>query len=125
MKLIEYVPYGGGNPVKMFTGPNYAASLKAHSTISVDGLNAGDWYIPGLQEFFEIFSQMNLNGNDPINATFKACGSSVKSLTVARCTPSRFSNNGTWCFGTYGYINNNSFPLYGTSYTCAVATLNL
>lgn len=123
MNAIEYVPYGGGDPVKMFTAAAYASTLKAHNTISVEGLNEGDWYMPSMFEAYEIFKTMLTDGSDPINATLIACGSSARLISTNRWVPARYSAAFSWNLYNVGYLNANSF--YTAYTTCAVALLEL
>lgn len=123
MVAVEYVPKGGGSAVKMFTAVSYAATLKAHSTISVEGLNAGDWYMPGMREAYEIFKTMLTDGSDPINATLTACGSTARSLSAFRWVPARYGNNNAWYLYSNGYFSNGTF--INSIMACVVALLEL
>lgn len=123
MNAIEYVPLGGGDPVKMFTAPAYASTLKAHNTISVEGLNEGDWYMPSMFEAYEIFKTMLTDGSDPINATLKACGSTARTLSAYRWFPARYSDYAAWNLFNYGSFLN--YPFSANSRACGVALLEL
>ena len=121
MAAISYVPLAGGNAVKMFTAVDYAKQRKAHATASVPGMNAGDWYIPGYDEIFGIFSQMKTDGSDRVNASFVQSNSSARSLSVDRWVPARY-------YGTYAWLLNGSGTTYTTAFSsayraCAVALL--
>jgi hypothetical protein len=106
MASISYVPLDGGDTVKMFTAVDYAKQRKAHSTASVAGLNAGDWYIPGFDEIFEIFEQMKTDGSDKINSAFVKSGSLARSLSVGRWIPARNSFNSLWRLTNGGSFGN-------------------
>ena len=121
MASVSYVPLAGGNAVKMFTAVNYAKQLKAHATESVPGLNAGDWYIPGFDEIFEIFSQMKTDGSDKVNAAFVQSNAIARSLSAYRWVPARCSTNNAWLLFTYGSTSSNSF--FYNNRACAVALL--
>lgn len=125
---VVYTKRDGVTTNYMFTAIHYAKTLKAHSTASVDGMNAGDWYMPGLDEIVDIFSQMKVDGSDPIHQAFANAGMSsaypIKlSSNVSRWVPARFSNYGTWLLYSAGYIGNSSF-FYGNR-ACGVALLAL
>ena len=121
MAAISYVPLAGGNAVKMFTAVDYAKQRKAHATASVPGMNAGDWYIPGYDEIFGIFSQMNTDGSDRISASFVQSNSSARSLAVSRWVPARCSNSSAWLLAGNGNTSYNHFTV--TYSACAVALL--
>lgn len=121
MASVSYVPLAGGNAVKMFTAVDYAKQRKAHATASVAGLNAGDWYIPGYDEIFGIFSQMTTDGSDRINAAFVQSNSLARSLSVARWVPARYASSRAWRLGGSGYATNDNFSTFGRA--CAVALL--
>ena len=121
MASVSYVPLAGGNAVKMFTAVDYAKQRKAHATASVPGLNAGDWYIPGYDEIFEIFKQMKTDGSDRINSAFVQSNGSARSLSVSRWVPARSATTGAWLLYASGYPSGSSF---GNTYrACAVALL--
>lgn len=123
MAAISYVPLAGGDPVKMFTAVAYAKQRKAHATASVEGMNAGDWYIPGFDEIFEIFKQMKTDGSDKINSAFVKSGGTAMSLAVSRWIPARYGGIYSWLLNANGSVNGNLF--YYTYWVCAVATLEL
>lgn len=125
---VVYTKRDGVTTDYMFTAIHYAKTLKAHSTASVDGMNAGDWYMPGLDEIVDIFSQMKVDGSDPIHQAFANAGMSSAypinpSSNVYRWVPARFSNLSTWLLGSPGYIGTGGF---GSGYrACGVALLAL
>ena len=121
MAAISYVPLAGGNAVKMFTAVDYAKQRKAHATASVPGMNAGDWYIPGYDEIFGIFSQMNTDGSDRISASFVQSNSSARSLSVGRWVPARCDSGYSWLLYGNGNTGNSYFAYYYRA--CAVALL--
>lgn len=122
MQAIEYVPLSGGNAVKMFTAVDYAKTRKAHSTASVAGLNAGDWYTPGYDEIFEIFKQMKADGSDRINRAFIQSNSSARNLSMYRWISARYDNANAWVLSYGGGMFHSGFY---NSYArvCAVALL--
>jgi hypothetical protein len=122
MASVSYVPLAGGNPVKMFTAVDYAKQRKAHATASVTCLNAGDWFIPGFAEAFEIFSQMSPDGSDKINSAFVKSGGTARSLSVYRWIPARSGVYSSWVLYSYGSVNTNYFITPFTR-ACAVAVL--
>ena len=118
---VSYVPLAGGNAVKMFTAVDYAKQRKAHSTASVAGLNAGDWYLPGYDEIFGIFKDMKTDGSDKVNAAFVQSNGSARSLSVNRWVPARYYSHYAWFLNTSGLMNGGSFN--ATLRACAVALL--
>jgi hypothetical protein len=91
-------------------------------------MNAGDWYMPGLDEIVEIFSQMKVDGSDPIHQAFANAGQSSAypvnpSSNVYRWVPARCNNYNAWFLNTAGYIGTSSFYLSYRS--CGVALLDL
>lgn len=121
MAAVSYVPLAGGDPVKMFKAVDYAKQRKAHATASVSGMNAGDWYIPGYDEIFGIFSQMKPDGSDKINIAFVQSGASARSLALYRWVPARSYTYYAWLLSYSGDTDASSF--YSTYRACAVATL--
>ena len=125
---VVYTKRDGVTTNYMFTAIHYAKTLKAHSTASVDGMNAGDWYMPGLDEIVDIFSQMKVDGSDPIHQAFANAGMSsaypIKpSSNVSRWVPARFNNSTPWLLNSPGNIFNNYFN--PASRACGVALLAL
>ena len=56
-----------GDTVDTFSAAKWSASKSFDS----DGLRLGDWYMPQMDECFDIFAPMKLDGSDPVNATLK------------------------------------------------------
>ena len=121
MAAISYVPLSGGSAVKMFNAVDYAKQRKAHLTASVAGMNAGDWYLPGYDEIFGIFSQMKTDGSDKVNAAFEQSNASSRSLSVSRWVPARSNYSSAWLLYHYGSTHSNFFTY--TARVCAVALL--
>ena len=125
---VVYTKRDGVTTDYMFTAIHYAKTLKAHSTASVDGMNAGDWYMPGLDEIVDIFSQMKVDGSDPIHQAFANAGMSsaypIKpSSNVSRWVPARFGYTTTWLLKSTGNFYSNYF--YYAHSACGVALLAL
>jgi hypothetical protein len=126
---VVYTKRDGVTTDYMFTAIHYAKTLKAHSTASVDGMNAGDWYMPGLDEIVDIFSQMKVDGSDPIHQAFANAGMSSAypinpSSNVYRWVPARFNANYiAWFLNSTGNVNGNAFSNYYRA--CGVALLAL
>lgn len=125
---VVYTKRDGVTTDYMFTAIHYAKTLKAHSTASVDGMNAGDWYMPGLDEIVDIFSQMKVDGSDPIHQAFANAGMSSAypinpSSNVYRWGPARFNLNSTWLLASAGNIHNSYFT--HSYWACGVALLAL
>lgn len=111
MFAIEYVPKGASESVKMFTAVNSAKTREARSGVSVAGLNAGDWYMPGMDEALEIFSRMAPDGSDIVNRAFVQSNSSSRSLSKNRWVPARCYHSGAWYIhrpGCFGYGNDHT-----------------
>ena len=126
---VVYTKRDGVTTDYMFTAIHYVKTLKAHSTASVDGMNAGDWYMPGLDEIVDIFSQMKVDGSDPIHQAFANAGMSSAypinpSSNVSRWVPARFFNYGTWLLYSPGNINASGYFSSGGR-ACGVALLAL
>jgi hypothetical protein len=122
LNAVKYTPLNG-TEMAVFGAEAYAAGQKAHSTASVPGLDEGDWYIPGIDEEYEIFSAMNTDRSDPVNAAFVAAGSSARSLSEGRWVPARRYNYSAWFLSSNGYFNYNPFSY--TYRACCVALLDL
>lgn len=125
---VVYTKRDGVTTDYMFAAIHYVKTLKAHSTASVDGMNAGDWYMPGLDEIVDIFSQMKVDGSDPIQQAFANAGMSSAypinpSSNVYRWVPARFYNYYAWLLYTTGYIASYNFTNYNRA--CGVALLAL
>ena len=125
---VVYTKRDGVTTEYMFTAIHYTKTLKAHSTASVEGMNAGDWYMPGLDEIVEIFSQMKVDGSDPIHQAFANAGQSSAypvnpSSNVYRWVPARCHSNTPWLLHTAGTITASNFS-YGNG-SCGVALLDL
>ena len=108
LNAVKYTPLNGTENA-VFGAEAYALGQKAHSTASVPGLDDGDWYIPGIDEEYKIFSAMKTDGSDPVNATFVAAGSSSRSVSVARWSPVRYYSSNSWSFFSYGNFTNLAF----------------
>lgn len=122
LNAVKYTPLNGTEKA-VFGAEAYAAGQKAHSTASVPGLDEGDWYIPGIDEEYEIFSAMKTDGSDPVNAAFVAAGSSPRSLSVARWVPARNGTNNEWLLDSNGCFN---YRYFTSAYrACCVALLDL
>lgn len=121
---VKYTPISG-TETNVFGAVAYVESQKAHSTASVEGLNAGDFYAPSIDEAYEIFSVMNIDGSDPVNATLvKALGAgNERSLSAARWVPARYYVTHTWILGSRGNFNPDG--MYSNNSADAVATYDL
>ena len=118
LSAVKYTPING-TETSVFTAEAYAKSIKAHSTASVEGLNAGDWYIPGIDESYEILSKMKADGSDPVNACIVAAGGSAISISNGRWIPARNGYPTVWQEGGSGVYSTGFMP---TNYrTCFVA----
>ena len=116
-KTVTFTSVISGSEKVVFKAFDVSASVS-------DG-NAGlDWYMPGIEEAFGIFSQMKVDGSDPVNSAMVKIGSTARNLEQTRWVPARYNSYSAWFmsysghFGTYG-------ALYGSYRACAVALLNL
>ena len=102
-KLVEvkYTPLNA-TETAVFSAVAYAAEQKAHSTASVEGLDTGDWYVPSIDENYEIFSAMKIDGSDPVNACMTAAGSSARSLSLSSWIQARYNSSNPWITANYG-----------------------
>ena len=114
----------GGTENAVFGAEAYAAGQKAHSTASVPGLDEGDWYIPGIDEGYEVFSAMKTDGSDSVNSTFVAAGSSVRSLARQRIVPIRSSSIYAWLMFNSGSTSTSGGFAF-TYAASAVATIDV
>ena len=97
-------------------------AFEASASVS-DGGAGLDWYMPGIEEAFGIFSQMKADGSDPVNSAMVKIGSTARNLEHTRWDPARSYNNSAWYMNLAGYFNANS--LNYAARACAVALLNL
>jgi len=125
---VMYTKLDGSTTAYMFTAIHYTKTLKAHSTASVEGMNEGDWYMPGIDEIVAIFSQMKVDGSDAIHTAFANAGlTSVypinPSSNVDRWVPARSGSRHAWLLSTAGLIGNYYF--YNGSRAVGVSLLEL
>lgn len=119
LNAVKYTPLNGTEKA-VFGAEAYAAGQKAHSTASVPGLDEGDWYIPGIDEEYEIFSAMKADGSDPVNAAFVAAGSSAKTLQSSRFVPVRsLYSNSVYQMNIGGYYY--TITVFSLNRTCFVS----
>ena len=125
---VVYTKRDGVTTDYMFTAIHYTKTLKAHSTASVEGMNAGDWYMPGLDEIVDIFSQMKVDGSDPIHQAFANAGMSSAypinpSSNVYRWVPARFYTDKAWLLVAPGPISYGTFNDFNRAYGVALLAL--
>jgi hypothetical protein len=94
-----------GDTVDTFSAAKWSASKSFDS----DGLRLGDWYMPQMDECYDIFAQMKLDGSDPVNATLKKMTGNARSLSVSRWVPAHHYSRNAWIMNNYGYFYNNAF----------------
>ena len=92
-----------GDTVDTFSAAKWSASKSFDS----DGLRLGDWYMPQMDECFDIFAPMKLDGSDPVNATLKKMTGNARSLSVSRWVPARNYSNSAWIMYYTGAFNGN------------------
>ncbi len=101
-------PNFSGTSTKVFSAELWAASQKAHSTASVEGLNAGDFSLPSIDTEYKILSMMLVNGKDVVNSARVKAGLSSLSLSVSRWSVARRANSGPWFCYQSGIFDSNS-----------------
>ena len=122
LNAVKYTPLNGTEKA-VFSAEAYAEGQKAHSTASVPGLDEGDWYVPGFDEEYKIFSVMKTDGSDLVNATFVAAGSSARVMNRARWLYCRNTQDTSWFNSTAGSYRNG---YYSADYSvCCVASYDI
>jgi hypothetical protein len=119
-------PNISGIQTKVFLAESWAKGLKAHSTASVEGLNAGNFFIPSIDVAYKIFSKMKDDGSDPVNSAFVKAGESKFGINVSRWIPGSYINSSyanTWVLNSNGNFQSNYEG--SLSYAVAVAEINL
>ena len=109
-----------GDTVDTFSAAKWSASKSFDS----DGLRLGDWYMPQMDECFDIFAPMKLDGSDPVNATLKKMTGNARSLSVSRWVPARHNGANAWIMNPNGYFNFNSFNNNNPCAAVALLTIN-
>lgn len=105
-----------GDTVDTFSAAKWSASRSFDS----DGLRLGDWYMPQMDECFDIFAPMKLDGSDPVNATLKKMTGNARSFSVSRWVPVRANHTYAWIMyngGAFAY-----YAFYNT-YRCEAVAL--
>ena len=98
----------------------FAAEDWAESLGQLDG---EDFIIPSIDTAYEIFSAMNADGSDAVNASMVRAGSTARPLSASRWVPARGYSSNAWLLASYG-----SFArpvMYGINRVAAVALLDL
>lgn len=115
-KTVTFTSVISGSEKKVFKAFDVSASVS-------DGGAGLDWYMPGIEEAFGIFSQMKVDGSDTVNSAMVKIGSAARNLEQTRWGPARYGSAFAWYMSNYGYFSNSN--LYYTNRACAVALLNL
>ena len=115
-KTVTFTSVISGSEKKVFKAFDVSASVS-------DGGAGLDWYMPGIEEEFGIFSQMKVDGSDPVNSAMVKIGSTARNLEQTRWVPARYNLNCAWVM--YGYGGFYGDYLNPTYRACAVALLNL
>jgi hypothetical protein len=76
--------------------------------------------MPQMDECYDIFAQMKLDGSDTVNATLKKMTGNARSLSVSRWVPVRNSKGYAWLMFSSGLFGSNSFH---NSYRCEAVAL--
>lgn len=115
-KTVTFTSVISGSEKMVFKAFDVSASVS-------DGGAGLDWYMPGIEEGFGIFSQMKVDGSDPVNSAMVKIGSTARNLEQTRWVPACFNLYYAWALGISGASN--SASLYYNSRACAVALLEL
>lgn len=116
-------PNLAGTETKVFSAEDYAASIKAHSTASVEGLNEGDFFIPSIDTLYKILSTMKIDGSDVVNVSLVKAGANAVNLDRTRLIPSR--NTPIATFKTYNYGGFGDSGIYIAGVCRVVAEIDL
>lgn len=119
---VKYTPIGGDESA-VYPAANFASRLKAHSTASVDGLNAGDWYMPSINEQYGLMKVLKIDGSDPINSTMVRAGGSAINLANGTWSTARWNYMGVWRYENTGALY--AFSLYAIFRTIAIASYDV
>lgn len=116
-KTVTFTSVISGSEKMVFKAFDVSASVS-------DGGAGLDWYMPGIEEAFGIFSQMKVDGSDPVNSAMVKIGSTASNLEHTRWVPARSYSPDAWCMSASGAFHH-SYSLGNGSRACAVALLNL
>lgn len=116
-------PNLAGTETKVFVAEYYAASIKAHSTASVEGLNEGDFFIPSIDTLYKILSAMKLDGSDVVNSSLVKAGANAVNLDRTRIIPSRNTPIATFKAFNFGGFGDSG--IYIAGYCRTVAEIDL
>ena len=117
-----------GTDTNVFTAEVWAASQKAHSTASVEGLNVGDFSVPSIDVAYKILSMMKADGSDAVNRSLVKAGANKFDIDKTRVIPARYYNDlNIWCFLSFGTFIGPTLSSYISSpnRAIAVAEINL
>lgn len=106
-----------GDTVDTFSAAKWSASKSFDS----DGLRLGDWYMPQIDECFDIFAPMKIDGSDPVNVTLKKMTGNARSLSVFRWVPARYASYYAWIMNGGGPFGGNGY--FTNSYRCEAVAL--
>lgn len=127
LNSVKYTPLGG-TETNVFKAIAFAESQKAHTTASVEGLNAGSFYYPGIDELFDILNQTNNDGSDPINSTLKkSLGEDfVNVSSLSYWVLGRHDISDVWLSLFRGYTSYSATGVMATNYSAmAIARYDL
>lgn len=112
-----------GTDVFVFETCSYIATLKAHSSASVEGLDEGDFFVPSPDIANKIFREMKPDGSDVINSALVKAGASSFSLNRSRWVVARSSESVSWKINNGGYFANYDY-ISSVNYVFCVAELD-
>lgn len=112
-----------GTDTSVFVSEAWTASLKAHSTASVEGLNEGDFFSIPINVLNEVFGKMKVDGSDVVNSSLTKAGATAYPLNVPRWVVGRAREETCWIFTYPGSFNIS--PMNGDYRAVAVAEIDL
>ena len=77
-----------------------------------------------MDECFDIFAPMKLDGSDLVNETLKKMTGNARSLSVSRWFPARHYGNDAWIMNSNGAFLNNYFSSNNRCEAVALLTIN-
>ena len=115
-KTVTFTSVISGGEKKVFKAFDVSASVS-------DGGAGLDWYMPGIEEAFGIFSQMKVDGSDPVNSAMVKIGSTARNMEQTRWVPARYYTYNAWYMYYDGSFYSTTLSLNYRA--CAVALLEI
>jgi hypothetical protein len=114
-----------GEDTYVFTGAKYShdRTVPLNTGVTCDGFGDGGWVMPDVVQGFKVFSKMQTDGSDPVNASMVAIGSTARTMSVSRWLASRYYYTNTWTFKWPGYYNATDYTFISRLGCCSVSLL--